>query len=413
MRPFTILLTICILLTTFINYSMAQDASADAGTASVLLLRFGPNPRVAGLSEAFTGIADDENALYYNIAGLPYLKSGVVSLNHTEWFEDIRMENITVGHYFSKKLGMAAGLTHMWMPGIEGRDNQGQPIGSIDVTSSVINLGIGFKIIPSIGIGIGVKYFQDKLATYSTTGFGFDAGIMFKTLISGLSAGLAVQNFGGNVTYDNEEQKIPLTYRGGLVYQLYNPSIQFAVDAVKSIDTDFMVNFGIEYVFQNQFSLRMGNRFNSQETFTPSFSAGFNFKQQFYIDYTFVNYAELGGSHRLGFSYHFNRRSRVARSTGYYDSSKPVSLVAPLNVSVKVSGEELKVNWDRVAGVRYNVYARHSSKNQWVKLNKSPLYNNSMKFKKPAALGIYYFRVSSVYAEKESSYSKEASIHVD
>jgi hypothetical protein len=236
---------------------------------------------------------------------------------------------------------------------------------------------------------------------------------MFKTFVSGLSAGLAVQNFGGNITYDSEEQKIPLTYRGGLLYQLYNPSIRFAVDAVKSIDTDYMVNFGIEYVFQNQFSLRVGNRFNSQETFTPSFSAGFNFERQFYLDYTFVNYAELGGSHRLGFSYHFNGRSRVTRSTAYYDSSKPVNLVAPLNVAVNVSGDELKVKWDRVAGVRYNVYARHSSKEQWVKLNKSPLYNNSMKFKKPAALGIYYFRVSSVYSEKESPYSKEVNIHVD
>jgi hypothetical protein len=127
-----------------------QESSSDAGTASVLLLRFGPNPRVAGLSEAFTGIADDENALYYNIAGLPYLKSGVVSLNHTEWFEDIRMENITFGHYFSRSLGLAVGLTHMWMPGIEGRDNQGQAVGSVDVTSSVINLGAAYKIIPSL-----------------------------------------------------------------------------------------------------------------------------------------------------------------------------------------------------------------------------------------------------------------------
>ncbi len=121
--------SIVVLISLFIGTSLGQETSPDAGTASVLLLRFGPNPRVAGLSEAFTGIADDENALYYNIAGLPYLKSGVISLNHSEWFEDIRMENITMGHYLSKQFGVAAGFTHMWMPGIEGRDNQGQPVG--------------------------------------------------------------------------------------------------------------------------------------------------------------------------------------------------------------------------------------------------------------------------------------------
>ena len=180
-----------------------------------------------------------------------------------------------------------------------------------------------------------------------------------------------------------------------------------------SVDTDYLVNFGIEYVFRNQFSLRIGNRFTAIETFTPSFSAGFNFKQQFYIDYTFVNYTELGSSHRLGFSFHFNRRSTRARSTAYYDSSKPVSLVPPLNVDVKISGSELNISWDRVSSVQYNVYARHSSQEKWVKLNKSALYNNSMKFKKPAALGTYNFRVSSLFAGKESTYSKEVNIHVE
>jgi hypothetical protein len=154
MRIFRIILFVVLVFQIIINTSFGQESAPDAGTASVLLLRFGPNPRVAGLSEAFTGIADDENALYYNIAGLPYLNSGVVSLNHTEWFEDIRMDNITFGHYLSRKFGLAAGFTHMWMPGIEGRDNQGQPIGSIDVTSSVFNLGFAYKIVPSFSLGL-------------------------------------------------------------------------------------------------------------------------------------------------------------------------------------------------------------------------------------------------------------------
>ncbi len=400
-------------ITFFTGNSWGQEPSPDAGTASVLLLRFGPNPRVAGLSEAFTGIADDENALYYNIAGLPYLKSGVVSLNHTEWFEDIRMDNITLGHYLSRQFGVAAGFTHMWMPGIEGRDNQGQPTELIDVSSSVFNLGFAYKIIPALSLGLGIKYFQDKLASYTTSGFGFDAGLIVKTFVAGLSAGLAVQNFGGKINYDSEDQKIPLTFRGGLVYKLYMPNIQFALDVVKSVDTDYMINMGIEYVFRNQFSLRVGNKFTTYETFTPSFSTGFNFKQQYYIDYTFVNYSELGGIHRLGFSFHFNRRSTKKRSMGYYDSSKPVNLVPPANVGVKISGSELHISWDRVAGVQYNVYAKHSTQDKWIKLNKTPLYNNSMKFKKPEANGIFYFRISSIFGEKESTYSKEVNIHVN
>jgi hypothetical protein len=413
MRTIKTILIIPLLVLILISVSLGQETSPNAGTASVLLLRFGPNPRVAGLSEAFTGIADDENALYYNIAGLPHLHSGVVSLNHTEWFEDIRMDNITLGHYLTNNFGVAAGFTHMWMPGIEGRDNQGQEIGSVDVTSSVFNLGFAYKIIPALSLGIGMRYFQDKLASYTTSGFGFDAGLLVNTLVPGLSAGIAVQNFGGKVNYDSEDQNIPLTFRGGLVYKLYMPNIKFALDVVKSVDTEYRLNFGIEYIFRNQFSLRIGNKFTTHETLTPSFSAGFNFNKQYYIDYTFVNYTELGGVHRLGFSFHFSPRTTKTKSYGNYDSSKPVTLLPPANVVAKNSGNELNISWDRVAGVQYNVYARHSSQEKWSKLNKSPLYNNSMKFKSPAASGIFYFRVSSIFGDKEGNYSKEISLNVD
>ena len=413
MRIFKSILQVVAIVSIVSQNVMAQQSSPDAGTASALLLRFGPNPRVAGLSEAFTAIADDENALYYNIAGLPYLKSTMVSLNHTEWFEDIRIENLTFGHFITKKFGVAAGFTHMWMPGIEARDNSGQQVGTIDVTGSIFSVGFAYKIIPALSIGIGSKFFQDKLGGYSTSGFGFDAGLIVNNFIGGLSAGVAVQNFGGKINYDSEDHKIPLTYRGGLLYKLHNPDIKFALDVVKSVDTDYRMNFGVEYIFSNQFSLRVGNVFTEQQSLTPSFSAGFNFKKQYYLDYTFVNYVDLGGIHRLGFSYHFNRKPTYRRSFSYYDTSKPVQLIPPADLSVKISGDELNISWDRVAGVQYNVYAKHSTKEKWIKINKSLLYNNSMKFKKPAALGIYYFRVSSVFGGKESNFSKEVNIHVN
>jgi hypothetical protein len=190
------------------------------------------------------------------------------------------------------------------------------------------------------------------------------------------------------------------------------PSIRFSLDVVKSVDTDYMLNFGVEYVFQNQFSLRIGNKFTTYETLTPSFGAGFNFNQKYYLDYTFVNYADLGGTHRLGFTFHFNRKSTNTKSYSSYDSSKPTVLIPPVNVTAKISGSELNISWDRVAGVQYNVYARHSSQTNWKKLNQTPLYNNSMKFKSPIVSGVYYFRVSSIFSGKESEFSKEVNIYV-
>ncbi len=406
---FIILLLIVILGRT----AWTQDAASTAGTSSILLLRFGPNPRVAGLSEAFSAVADDETALFYNPAGLSNIKSGMISLSHTEWFEDIRIDNITFGYDLSRDFGVGLGLTHMWMPGIEGVNSLGQSMGTIDVSSSIINLGMSYKFNSAFSAGLGVKYFQDKLAEFSASGVGFDVGFFLKTVIPGLTTGLSVQNIGGEISYDIEKQKIPLTLRGGLAYKIYSSNILISLDVVKSIDTNVDIHFGSEYIFRNQFSIRVGNRFSQTELFTPSFGAGFHFNQQYNLYYTFANYANLGGTHRMGFTFYFESGAKTKKPRQLYSPSTPIVLIPPPNLGVKIFGEKLHVSWDRVAGVQYNVYAKHSSQKKWSKLNKSPLYNNSMDFKKPLLSGTFSFRVSSLHGGKESSFSKEASINVE
>lgn len=364
------------------------------------------------MGNAFTGLADDEYSLYYNPAGLSNMTSDAVSLNHTAWFEDIRIDNITFGYNLLKSFGIGAGITYMWMPRLEGMDNNGQPTGKLDVSSSVANLGLSYKVNSYLNIGLGIKYFQDKLATYAASGTSFDLGILVKNIVPGFSTGLSVQNLGDKVSYDREKQNIPLTIRGGISYKIYSPNILLSLDVSKSIDTDFALLFGVEYLIADNFSLRMGNRFTQIELFTPSFGIGFHFNQQYHLFYTFSNYADLGGTHRIGFSYRFGTVGKVRLSQLSYGSSQIVNNIPPENLEVKIDNEELVLSWNRVTGVQYNAYAKHSSTNKWIKLNKTPLYNNTLTYKKPVTPGNYFFRVCSLYKDKESSFSKEVFIYV-
>ena len=141
-------------------------------------------------------------------------------------------------------------------------------------------------------------------------------------------------------------------------------------------------------------------------------AAGFHIKRQYNIFYAFSNYSDLGGTHRIGFSYRFDFISKTKSSKLLYDSSQPVGNVPPENLKVNIDSEKLSISWGRVVGVRYNVYAKHSSINKWMKLNKTPLYNNSLNYKQPVALGVYFFKVCSVYNDEESSFSKEVSLNV-
>jgi hypothetical protein len=186
----------------------------------------------------------------------------------------------------------------------------------------------------------------------------------------------------------------------------------FSLDVSKSLDTDIAVHIGAEYLVVSNFSLRMGNRFTQIEKFTPSFGVGFHFNEEYNLYYTFSNYSDLGGTHRIGISFRFGYVNKNTRSRLLYETSQIVKNIPPENIDVKIESDELIISWDRVAGVQYNVYAKHSSVNTWVKLNKIPLYNNTLKYKKPIALGNYSFKVCSVYNNKESTFSKEVSLYV-
>ena len=77
--------------------------------------------------------------------------------------------------------------------------------------------------------------------------------LYLRTAIPGLSAGIVVHNMGGDVTYDQVPQKIPMVYRGGIAYRLHSAHSLFTLDVVKSLDTDYNLNFGAEYIFQKHF----------------------------------------------------------------------------------------------------------------------------------------------------------------
>ena len=115
-----------LLILIFINCIVqAQTPSSSGGTASVLMLRLGTSAKVTGISEAFTGLANDENSLFYNNAGLANIKGGTFNLNHLEWFQDVRVDNINFGYNFNKNFGAAISFSHMWMPTIVGIDEFG------------------------------------------------------------------------------------------------------------------------------------------------------------------------------------------------------------------------------------------------------------------------------------------------
>src|SRR3954464_6922850 len=65
-----------------------------AGAASSPYLKLPMGARGTGMGEAFTAVADDVEAMFYNPAGLTQLDSAHLLLMHNESFGGIRYEHI-------------------------------------------------------------------------------------------------------------------------------------------------------------------------------------------------------------------------------------------------------------------------------------------------------------------------------
>lgn len=392
-----------------------QKSTSSAGSASNLLLRFATSARVSGLSEAYTGLANDENAILYNPGGLPNLNSSIISLNHAEWLEDIRIDNIIYGQKLTYNSAIGVSVTHMWMPTIQGKDQYGQASESFNVSSSIVQLGVGYKIHRALYLGVTAKYFQDQLANYNANGFAFDFGMYMQTAVKNLSVGLTIQNLGDKIKYDKVSQNLPMIIRGGLAYRLLDKQLLISTDLVKSSDTDLNLNLGLEYNFEESFFVRLGNQFSSTHTVYPSYGVGFIIKKHLETNYTFGNLEDLGMTHRVGFTLKFNMPNNESTYSSPKSVSTYVKKVSTYNGKIYLSSfdNEILISWEAISKAKYNIYVKSDEKTNWYKINSDPQKSAFKKIKKPTKSGKYSFKVTYILNNQENPIAEEVNYNVE
>ena len=397
----------------FSYYCIAQTPYEGTGTRSNLFLKLDVSPRVSGMGSVFTGIANDENSLLYNTAGLAKPLMSGVSLNHTQWFEDIRIENLLFLYKLGYDLGMGIGISYLGMPVIHGMSDDGQPTNDdINVSSSVIQLGVGYEVYNNILLGVGLKYFNDNLAGISGTGVALDAGLLFETIFRGLNFGVSVQNVGGNYKYDFFNEKIPMNVRTGVAYKIPGQDLRFGLDLVKSVDQDYQVNLGGEYVIEKYVVIRLGNQAISGQLLSPTFGLGVNVEDKYLIDYTFANHETLGSTHRAGITFRFNLPPVMKKHGSGYNFQTARVVMAPRGLRYEIINNKMVIKWLAIPKGKYNVYAKSDKNDPWKKLNNKPLFSTEMDFKQPTAGKKYYITVTTILDNVESAFENEIEIEV-
>lgn len=199
-------------------------------------------------------------------------------------------------------------------------------LGTVSPTALAVGLGYGYSITDRVQVGGNAKYVQqnlggtvmsytDEMAERSSNQVStaaFDFGVIYETGFRGLTFGMNVRNFAGELTYQRESFEPPLTFEVGLSQDLIQftglstdiHSLQLSVTGAHPRSFREQLRVGGEYMFMNVLSLRAGYIYPKDE---ESVNLGAGLHHEFGgiglgVDYSYADFGRFGTVNRFGFN---------------------------------------------------------------------------------------------------------------
>lgn len=296
-------------------------------------MAIGVGGRALGMGGAFTAVANDITAGYYNPAGLANLNYPQISLMHAEQFGDLlNYDYGAVAIPYGSDMSFGLSIMRLGVDGIPDTRNalyDANGDGVVDINTDRLDysqitefsnqdwafyLSFAKRHSDNFYWGASVKIIRRDIAEFGATGIGFDVGALYMP-VENLFVGANIQDVTTTLvawsTGRNElispTAKLGTAYRLNILGGTVTPALDFDVrfenrrsSAYYNLGpVSFDIHAGLEYTFKNLFSIRGG--YNDVKQFTVG--AGIKLPK-LNIDYSFARFSEsrietLGDSHRI------------------------------------------------------------------------------------------------------------------
>lgn len=374
-----------------------------ASPASALFYRggtLGVGTRAMGLSGAFSAVADDPSATFWNPAGLVQLSQPQVTGMFGSYFNDKNRNLFFAFHYpLPPEIHLAISTNNLFYTDISGA-HEDQYTGSVAIPLEIVTekrllIGASFRfLLADLGNGNGI-----------VQGRGVDLGLLFRQPFKDntqFKAALVLSDISTSVRFDNTgvEQSVPAILTAGVAYY-FDPNTLVSADVPWTISNDVLlsgqnvrIRAGVEHwFFDGRLGLRAG--FTSFLTLPGEFSVGASYRtNEWSIDYALMNHSDnLGNSHRLSAGYIFNSTA----------NGKPEP--RPYMVQSLVGDEKIYLKWEIPEGSEadgYLVYVR-SDEDKDFRRAKQELLQTKYCLLRGAKNGLrYHLYIRSVVNGKEA-----------
>jgi Type IX secretion system protein PorV len=331
------LLMMVLLAAVLIKPVSAQEVSK-TGTTAAKFLSIGIGPRANSMGGAYTSVANDASAAYWNPAGIANIDDFQAIFTYTKMFADINVNYFGVVLPFGTYGNVGVSVTALNV-GDMAVTTELYPEGTgetFSANSYAFALTYARYITSDFAVGANIKYVRENIYNSYAEGLAFDVGTVFKTPFYGVKFATSITNYGSkmqmggqdllirasanassagaNNTLDadlaTDQFELPLRLQIGLSRDfIFMDQHRFtiAVDAVHPNDNSQWVDIGGEVsLFNNLVSVRGGYKAlflkDSQEGLT--LGAGLNYDGIKYfkisVDYSYQYMKYLDNLHSFG-----------------------------------------------------------------------------------------------------------------
>jgi hypothetical protein len=324
---------------------------SNVGTTAASFLEIGIGARSLAMGGAFTAVADDATALYWNPAGRTNILRPAAHFYYAPWFVDIDFTHGAAVVPLGRMGTIGLSITSVTMGEMKVRTLQ-VPEGTgelFEVSNLALATTYARKLTDRFSFGLNIKLVQEKIWHMNANVIAADVGCLFVTKNKGIRIGMSISNFGGKMKlegYDTERDfdidetifgnndkidshldtqgwPLPLVFRAGISKDVLDDKMHkltLAGDAIHPNNNYEYLNLGLEYTFMGIGSVRAGQSYvfleeheedDKREEMTNQFTigAGLNYKiprgPRIQLDYVVRDFGVLKsvGSYSLNISF--------------------------------------------------------------------------------------------------------------
>ncbi|HCC46557.1 MAG TPA: hypothetical protein DEQ38_00320 [Elusimicrobia bacterium] len=300
-------------------YSLAAGSvfAAGPGTSAANFLKIPVGARETALGGAFTAVADNPNAIFYNPGGLGLLAAPELSYAYNNYLPGISQQWLAFARP-ARYGSWGLGLNYLNVSAFDSYDAADNRTGSVSAYDAAVFLGWGGKaetslpLLASAGYGAALKYIRQSLDGRSASGFAADAGLLLSPGVRGLKLGLGVENavssrldFIGSGARPARKFKTGASYymRGHPISALFSADLNFPEDGPSYLSA------GIENTLYGLLSLRAGYSSFGDLSSGLNFGLGLGLPsrggRELRLDYAYGSTYDLGNVHKLAVSCRF------------------------------------------------------------------------------------------------------------